>query len=80
MELDEERLIPDEDVERVLELDEALRRLALQHPRPAQAVEQAYFGGLTNAETAEVLGISPPTVKREWRTARLWLMREIRGG
>jgi DNA-directed RNA polymerase specialized sigma24 family protein len=42
-------------------------------------VELRYFGGLTIEETAEVMGISPATVKREWGTARLWLMQQIEG-
>jgi DNA-directed RNA polymerase specialized sigma24 family protein len=43
-------------------------------------VELRYFGGLTVEETAEVLGVSPATVKREWSTARLWLMQQMEGG
>ena len=48
-------------------------------PRQAQIVELRYFGGLNVNETAGVLALSPSTVKREWRLARLWLYREIRG-
>lgn len=61
----------------VLALDEALTRLAERDPRKSQVVELRYFGGLTLAEVAEVLGISPATVKREWIAARAWLRREL---
>lgn len=73
VDLDEERLIPDVDAEKLLELDEALTRLEAQHPRPAKAIEQCYFAGLTNEETAEVLGVSRATVERDLRFARVWL-------
>ncbi len=77
VELDEERLLPDTEVERLLELDETLTRLAAQHPRPAKAIEHSYFGGLTNEETAAVLGISRATVERDLRLARAWLARAL---
>ena len=57
----------------VLALDEALDRLAAIAERPARVVELRYYGGLTHQETAEVLGVSVPTVKRDWQTARAWL-------
>ena len=59
-------------------LDEALETLARTDPRKAQVVELRYFGGLTVGETGEVLGISPETVLRDWKLARLWLVRELR--
>jgi RNA polymerase sigma factor (TIGR02999 family) len=61
----------------VLALDEAISRLAELDPRKGSLVELRYFGGLSIEETAKVLGISPATVKREWRTARAWLRREL---
>jgi RNA polymerase sigma-70 factor, ECF subfamily len=61
----------------VLALDDALERLADQHPRRAQVVELRYFGGLTNEEIAEVLKVSPATVERDWRYARAWLYQEL---
>ncbi len=61
----------------VLAVDEALCSLAEIDPRPARIVELRYFGGLTLAETAETLGVSTMTVKREWRTARLFLLRQL---
>ena len=61
----------------VLALDEALTRLAALDPEQARIVELRYFGGLTVEETAEVIGVSPATVKREWAMARAWLKRAI---
>ena len=58
-------------------LREALERLAALDPDQARLVELRYFGGLTIEETADVLGISPATVKREWAVARAWLRREL---
>jgi RNA polymerase sigma-70 factor (ECF subfamily) len=62
----------------VLAVDEALRQLTLLDPRKSQIVEQRYFGGLTVEETAEVLGVSPVTVHREWVKARAWLYEKLR--
>ena len=62
----------------VLALDEALERLAAIKERHARIVECRFFGGMSIEETAEVLGISPATVKREWTMARAWLNRELR--
>ena len=59
-------------------LDEALDRLAAVDARQGRIIELRYFGGLSTEETAEVLGISSRTVKREWRMARAWLHRELR--
>jgi RNA polymerase sigma factor (TIGR02999 family) len=61
----------------VLALHEALDRLAAADPKQARIVELRFFGGLTVEETAEVLTISPATVKRGWTVARAWLYREI---
>lgn len=63
----------------VVALDDALHRLAELDPRQARIVELRYFGGLTLEETAHTLAVSTMTVKREWRTARLWLAHELRG-
>ncbi|HEY6052000.1 MAG TPA: ECF-type sigma factor [Thermoanaerobaculia bacterium] len=62
----------------VLAVDVALQELARLDPRQARIVELRFFGGLTVEETAGVLGISTPTVKRDWQTARLFLRRELR--
>ncbi|OZC03480.1 sigma-70 family RNA polymerase sigma factor [Rubricoccus marinus] len=71
--LDEERLVPPERAEEVIALDEALTNLSALSPRQGEVVQLRYFVGLTIPETAEVLGISPATVKREWTVARAWL-------
>ena len=63
-----------------LALDEALDALAALNLRQAQVVELRYFGGLSEAETAEVLKVSVPTVKRDWRLAKVWLLRELSKG
>jgi RNA polymerase sigma factor (TIGR02999 family) len=61
----------------VVVLDDALKALAKLDPRKAQVVELRFFGGLTFAETAEVLDVSAVTVSRDWSTARAWLHREM---
>jgi RNA polymerase sigma factor (TIGR02999 family) len=58
-------------------LDEALKRLERLDPPQGQIVELRFFGGLTVEEIAEVMAVSPATVKREWGTARAWLRREL---
>jgi len=63
----------------VLALDEALHRLAELDDSLARIVELRYFGGLTVEETAEVVGVSPATVKRQWTLARVWLKRALEG-
>jgi RNA polymerase sigma factor (TIGR02999 family) len=60
-----------------LALDAALDRLAEQDEQKGRIVELRYFGGLSNEETAEALGVSPRTVKRGWALARAWLRREL---
>ena len=63
----------------VLALDEALNKLAALDDTLARIVELRYFGGLTVEETAEVVGVSPATVKRQWTLARAWLKRALEG-
>jgi RNA polymerase sigma-70 factor (ECF subfamily) len=62
-----------------LALDEALESLSKIDARKARVVEMRYFGGLSIEETAEVLGISPETTKRDWKMARAWLFAELTG-
>jgi RNA polymerase sigma factor (TIGR02999 family) len=66
--------------EELVALDDALSSLSALDPRQGRIVELRLYGGLTVPETADVLGISPATVKREWTTAKAWLAREIRPG
>lgn len=61
----------------LLDLDEALERLAALDPRQARVVECRFYGGMSIDETAEALDVSPATVKREWTVARAWLNREL---
>ena len=61
-------------------LDEALDKLARLDPRQGRIVELRFFGGLTEDEIAEVLGVSPITVKRDWRIARAVLHHQLGGG
>ncbi len=61
-------------------LDEALERLGGLAPRQASLVELRFFAGLSIDETADVLGVSPRTVDMDWKLARGWLLRELRGG
>ncbi len=66
-------------LEAVLAVDEALARLSQLDPQQGRVVEMRYFGGLTVEETAEVLNISPRTVKRDWAMAKAWLYGELSG-
>lgn len=71
---------PDEKALDLLELDEALERLAEIDPQQVQIVELRYFSGLDVPETAEILNISTATVKRDWAVARAWLKHELTRG
>lgn len=62
----------------IVRLDDALKALAGEHPRQAAVVEMRYFGGFSVAEVADALDVSVETVARDWRYARLWLLRELR--
>jgi RNA polymerase sigma-70 factor (ECF subfamily) len=78
--LDEAAVIGhDEDLDLVA-LDDAMIALARIDPRKVRVVEMRFFGGLSVEETAEVLGVSPVTVKRDWRAAKAWLYRELASG
>ena len=63
----------------VVALDRALEALAAVDVRKSRVIELRFFGGLSVEETAEVLHVSPDTVKRDWRLAKLWLLRELGG-
>jgi RNA polymerase sigma factor (TIGR02999 family) len=63
----------------LLGLDRALEALAAVDERKCRVIEMRFFGGLTVEETAEALRVSPDTVKRDWRLAKLWLLRELEG-
>lgn len=74
---DDARVTDDDPTLDLLAVDEALVRLAALDERQARVVEFRYFAGLDIPETAEALGISPATVKREWQAAKAWLAREL---
>ncbi|HYJ90922.1 MAG TPA: sigma-70 family RNA polymerase sigma factor [Pyrinomonadaceae bacterium] len=75
--LDGEMASSDERSGQLVALDDALKDLELLDERKAQVVELRFFGGLTTEEVADVLKISRETVKRDWRFARTWLLREL---
>ena len=63
----------------LLAIDDALTRLTELDPRRARVVELRVFGGLTMEESAEILGLSPQSVRRDWKLAKAWLLRELSG-
>ena len=75
--LDEGAIVAEARAVELLALDHALERLAVLDARKGRVVELRFFGGLSLEETAEVMGISSPTVQREWRTAKAWLHRTL---
>src|SRR5216117_2924763 len=77
VELDEVALVSPEESKEIVDLHEALERLAALDSRKAQVVELKYFGGLNYDEMAEVLKISRITVRRDWEFAKLWLYTEL---
>src|SRR5437870_10813995 len=77
VELDEVALVSPEESKEIIDLHEALERLATLDSRKAQVVELKYFGGLNYEEMAEVLKISPVTARRDWRFAKAWLYTEL---
>jgi RNA polymerase sigma factor (TIGR02999 family) len=80
IELGEGLALTEEKATELLAVDEALTRLAECDPRQARIVELRFFGGLSEEEAAEVLGVSARTVKRDWSVARAWLFKEINKG
>jgi RNA polymerase sigma-70 factor, ECF subfamily len=78
--LDEALVIGSEPDHDFVALDEALTALAQLDSRKSKVVEMRFFGGLTLEETADALHVSRDTVKRDWTVAKLWLLRELRGG
>ena len=77
VELDENRAGAERQVEWLLDLDRALDRLAERDPRLARAFECRFFAGLSEAETAEALGVSLRSAQREWMRARAWIRAEL---
>ena len=79
IQLDEGLALSPQRDEDILAVDEALAKLAKVDPRQAAIVELRFFGGLSVAEVAEVLGLSKRTIEGEWTVARAWLRRELSG-
>ena len=77
--LDEDLVVSPEPAVDMLALDRALEALAAVDVRKSRVIELRFFGGLSVEETAEVLHVSADTVKRDWRLAKLWLLRELEG-
>lgn len=77
IELEETTVVSQERAAEVVALDEALKELATFAPQQSRIVELRFFGGLTVEQTAEALGLSPATIKREWRSAKTWLYQEL---
>ena len=77
--LDDSETSPESTRRDLIALDDALTALAELDPGKAKIVELRYFGGLTAEESAEALGLSRVAIEREWRVAKLWLARELKG-
>ena len=77
--LDEALLVSSEPRQDLIALDDALNALAAFDLRKSQVVEMRFFGGLSVEETAEALHVSADTVMRDWRLAKVWLVRELSG-
>ena len=77
VELTDTIAISDDRLEEILSIDEALSRLEQWDPRQCRVVELRFFGGLSEDEVADVLGIASRTVKRDWKLARAWLHGEL---
>jgi len=75
--LEEAALISDDRAEEIIAIDSALDRLATFDPRKGKVFELRYFGGMSVEEVAETLRVSPITVARDWRIAKVWLRREM---
>jgi RNA polymerase sigma factor (TIGR02999 family) len=80
IELTDALAIADNRLDEILSIDEALHRLAEFDPRRCRVVELRFFGGMTEAEVADVLGVAPRTVKRDWNVAKAWLHGELSKG
>lgn len=75
--LDEVLMVPESRSKELVALDDALTALSKSDSRQSNVVELRFFGGLTEGETAEVLGVSPRTVRSDWSMAKVWLLREL---
>jgi len=78
--LDDVAVVSGDRTDDLVALDDAMKALARLDPRKVQIIEMRFFGGLSVEETAEVLKVSPATVRRDWSIAKFWLYRELSGG
>jgi RNA polymerase sigma-70 factor, ECF subfamily len=76
--LDEALIFSEQQADELLAVDDSLNQLAKIDPRQAKVVEMRFFGGLSIEEAAEVLGVSPKTVKRDWSVAKAWLYADLK--
>ena len=76
--LDEAFIFSEKQADELLAVDDSLNRLAEIDPRQARVVELRFFGGLSVEEAAEVLGVSPKTIKRDWSVAKAWLYADLK--
>ena len=76
--LDEMLVFSEQQADKLLAVDDSLNHLAKLDPRQAHVVELRFFGGLSVEEAAEVLGVSPKTVKRDWSVAKAWLYADLK--
>ena len=76
----DETIMASEEAPDLVRLDDALRALADTDPRKSRVVELRFFGGFSVDEVAGILGVSPQTVLRDWRLAKVWLQRELNRG
>jgi RNA polymerase sigma-70 factor, ECF subfamily len=75
--LEDVHVLPDQSAADLLDLDEAMKRLEVLDERKCRVVDLRFFGGLKEAEIAEILGVTEKTVRRDWQFAKLWLYREL---
>jgi len=80
VDFDEAAVVAGDRAPDLVALDDAMNALARLDMRKVRIIEMRFFGGLSAEETAEVLDVSPATVRRDWSIAKLWLYRELRGG
>lgn len=79
VELTDGLAVSEERLDEIILIDEALNRLGEWDPRQCRVVELRFFSGLTENEVAEILGVAPRTVKRDWQVAKAWLHAEVNG-
>ncbi len=77
--IDDVQIPVEERIHSILAIDDLLEKLATEDERQSQIIEMRFFGGLSSEEIGEVLGVTKRTVGREWKLAKIWLLREVNG-